>query len=813
MNDAQGNALYVNQGAGTPDNKGGRIQNLPSGYIGGFIGNALHPGHVQRQLVANGEVMARFGDAPDSQSPPANASDVVKYVSTAEFNLNAPPLQLKGANLSAMSYTVVGGETLKSIARTVLGDSSLWWRIAEANGLAVSADGALTAGQTLSIPKLSLNANNSDTFQPYDPAKVTGSQDSVLPAPAGKGGGCGGFGQFIVAVVAVVVAVVTQQYYLAQYGWVGAAASGAAGSIASQVVGNAIGVQDGFSWKSVGISALSAGITQGVDVGNVIANAAIANVATQGIAVVTGLQDKFNWRAVAASAVGAAAGSAVGDQLGKSTLFEGWNPTAAAITAGTMRGFAAGTAAAIARGGRVVVQQVATDAFGNALGSSLAAGIGQMAGSASGTGEDRLGAFIEQNLGSWNQRQANYDQMVDAFGNPTAYDRDNDVLLAAGPGYSGGIGSGMSDRDTNIARMLSQANEPEAMGSVVPPYRVEIRGIGSTGLGNEDRWIPNGNSDLDGGTVVGRKMTQPEMDEFDRLNPGVNELGSGSINGIGEVENFFTFNPAGRAIQGAGSALYDTWTALPRAVMGVGNLARDAVGYASNAIAPQRSVLTGQPFPYQPKSAMLQSIQQQGVLGTLGAGITGAVRNAPGIGLIGALGSPNREWGNIGAQVLNSGAAMVGAAASMRGSSVGAPVTRSANPLSPVLEFDAYGNEIMYRSMSRDHYRHLLENGELFPTKETFISPDFGYAANYTQNDSVTVRFATKPGTSAALQEIGIAAGPRAAQALGLVERPGKWMQTNTRFKVEGDLMNTGLGQGPGVKIFNHGIVEFERVR
>ncbi|MEE9869144.1 MAG: hypothetical protein PBV86_00040 [Delftia lacustris] len=52
-----------------------------------------------------------------------------------------------------------------------------------AYGLAVSGDGELQAGQTLSIPKLALNANNADTFQPYDPSRVTGSLDSVLPAP------------------------------------------------------------------------------------------------------------------------------------------------------------------------------------------------------------------------------------------------------------------------------------------------------------------------------------------------------------------------------------------------------------------------------------------------------------------------------------------------------------------------------------------------------------------------------------------------------------------------------------------------------
>jgi YD repeat-containing protein len=127
VNDARGNALYVNQSAGTTADKGGRIQNEPGGYIGGFIGDAINPGHIQRQLVANGEVLARYGDAPDSENPP-RPGDVPKYVNTAEFHLNAPALKLRDTNFSAMSYTVVGGKTLKTIARNVLGDSGLGWR-------------------------------------------------------------------------------------------------------------------------------------------------------------------------------------------------------------------------------------------------------------------------------------------------------------------------------------------------------------------------------------------------------------------------------------------------------------------------------------------------------------------------------------------------------------------------------------------------------------------------------------------------------------------------------------------------------------
>ncbi|MDA8456976.1 LysM peptidoglycan-binding domain-containing protein [Acidovorax sp. GBBC 3334] len=266
VNDAQGNAIYVNQGAGHT----GRIQN-PGTYLGGWVGDSLNPGHVQRQLVAHGEVLARYGDAPDSENPPANAGDVPKYVSTAEFRLNAAPLHLKGANLDAIAYTVVGGETLKDIARNVLGDAKLWWRIAEANGLAVSGDGQLKAGQTLSVPKLALNANSVDTFQPYDPGRVTGSMDPLLPAPAGQDGGCGGLGKIIMVAIAVVVAVYAPQF-LTQLGAtgmftasgtvsaLGGAVGGALGSVASQVAGNVLGVQDGFSWKNVALSAIGGGV-------------------------------------------------------------------------------------------------------------------------------------------------------------------------------------------------------------------------------------------------------------------------------------------------------------------------------------------------------------------------------------------------------------------------------------------------------------------------------------------------------------------------------------------------------------------------
>ncbi|UMT96497.1 LysM peptidoglycan-binding domain-containing protein [Paracidovorax citrulli] len=228
-----------------------------------------------------------------------------------------------------MAYTVVGGETLKDIARNVLGDASLWWRIADANSLAVSGDGALTAGQTLTVPKLSLNANSVETFQPYDPSQAMGSMDPVLPVPAGKDGGCGAVGQLIVVIVSVVVAIYT-----------GGIAGAMLGNLAGQMVGNAVGVQDGINWKSVALSGISAGIAgeleglkafSGTDWQSVALRMGTANLITQGVGVATGLQSHFDWRGVAASAAGAAAGAAVGSALKDVTWLSGLGETGAAL--------------------------------------------------------------------------------------------------------------------------------------------------------------------------------------------------------------------------------------------------------------------------------------------------------------------------------------------------------------------------------------------------------------------------------------------------------------------------------------------------
>jgi filamentous hemagglutinin len=131
-----------------------------------------------------------------------------------------------------------------------------------------------------------------------------------------------------------------------------------------------------------------------------------------------------------------------------------------------------------------------------------------------------------------------------------------------------------------------------------------------------------------------------------------------------------------------------------------------------------------------------------------------------------------------------------------------------------VQDFDAHGNEIFYRSIPEPHVRLLQETGRLPATTETSIAALDSYAGSYR---GVLMKFTVKPGTSAQLQEIGIAANPAAAaQFPGMSVRTGKWMQTDARFKVEGfdkvgvDQMTTQLGQGRALDIFNSNIIHFE---
>ncbi|WP_246189959.1 LysM peptidoglycan-binding domain-containing protein [Pandoraea communis] len=401
VNDAQGHVLYVNQG-----------------------------GHTQRQLVVDGEVLGRYGDMINPDAPQDPNTGNPSFTNKADFSFGFQPINGKYPTGAPGAIAVQAGDMLESIAHSAYGDSKLWYLIAEANGLSGNSD--LRVGQSLTIPnRVSTIHNDSKTFKPYDPSQVIGDTTPNLPLPqADSGGGCGGLGTVIMIAVTVIVAVYTAGAAAYAMGAVQAAEGataaslsfgsamsagasamlggtavggltvtgatigglsaavgaasigGIAGSLAGQLAGVTMGAQNGISFNQLALSGLSAAIGAGVgsqiagaSIGASALRAAATNVALQGIGVVTGLQHSFNWTSVAASAAGGAVGGAL-NAGGASSISQSINNEIGGVLGRTVTGVLVGTAAglttSILRGGRVAMQQVATDAFGNALAQGLA---------------------------------------------------------------------------------------------------------------------------------------------------------------------------------------------------------------------------------------------------------------------------------------------------------------------------------------------------------------------------------------------------------------------------------------------------------
>ena len=139
------------------------------------------------------------------------------------------------------------------------------------------------------------------------------------------------------------------------------------------------------------------------------------------------------------------------------------------------------------------------------------------------------------------------------------------------------------------------------------------------------------------------------------------------------------------------------------------------------------------------------------------------------------------------------------------------PATQSKNPLNPVQQYDVYGNEIVYRTMSPEQFKQFERTGIMLATTETSVSPVLNYSSEY---DGITVKITVKPSTFSELEKIGIAVNEAAVKQLpSMSTQTGKWMDTNIRFKVESGQMTTQLGQGKGMEILNKNIVYFEKVQ
>ncbi|WP_443751354.1 hypothetical protein [Asticcacaulis solisilvae] len=211
---------------------------------------------------------------------------------------------------STSSFTALGGESLQDVAQNLWGDSSLWYILADANGL--YADTTLSAGQTLRIPAKPANIhNNASTFKVYDPADTMGNTKPTQPQPPQRDSGCGFVGEVIMIAIAVIVTAIVapemEGYLVGQAANAAAATAWAAtGSIAEADIAYASTVAAGATLGQAVVAGAVAGLAGGL--------------ASQGFAVAAGMQKNINWNAVAMGTISGAVGGAFGHWLPGSGL-------------------------------------------------------------------------------------------------------------------------------------------------------------------------------------------------------------------------------------------------------------------------------------------------------------------------------------------------------------------------------------------------------------------------------------------------------------------------------------------------------------
>ncbi len=416
----------------------------------GYIGN---DGTDDVSLAAS--IAERQAATPASPGYFRNGTTSGSYHSDFAQGLEA--INSYGQGAAGGSYTARAGDTLQSLAAQVWGDASLWYKLAEANGLGAAA--ALFEGQTLTIPAgVQRNTHSAGTFQPYDPAERLGDLAPGAPRPKGKN--CGVMGQILLAVVAVAVAIALPHVFTALApsafgggiigGAVSGAIGGAAGSVVSQGVGLATGIQQDFSFKGVALAALGGAVGGGLGgwgdaakVGIKVANKAglavstldkvgaflgsggvlgtvarglVSGAATQGIAYATGLQDKFSWAGVAAAGVGAAASWGAGALGGNQLIQTAASGIAQAATRSAITGNSFGDS---------LIAQL-PDIIGQAVGGAIAGGV---AGGGSSTAKDTANGKA---LGNPVSKNGGTDTVGEAYSDLVQYSAEERAAMLPG---------------------------------------------------------------------------------------------------------------------------------------------------------------------------------------------------------------------------------------------------------------------------------------------------------------------------------------------------------------------------------------------
>lgn len=103
-------------------------------------------------------------------------------VTSVDFDQNFRPINADYPGAAPTTYVVEQGDTLQAIAAKVWGDASLWYLLADANGLFGSEE--LVTHQRLTIPNKVTNFHNTaQTSRAFEPGLTMGNTEPTLPDP------------------------------------------------------------------------------------------------------------------------------------------------------------------------------------------------------------------------------------------------------------------------------------------------------------------------------------------------------------------------------------------------------------------------------------------------------------------------------------------------------------------------------------------------------------------------------------------------------------------------------------------------------
>ncbi|MBA2711692.1 MAG: hypothetical protein H0U57_14025 [Tatlockia sp.] len=278
--------------------KSRKDKNGQTSYItvaGKIIGDVqLNTDKSQRMNIYGGFTPA--GNLPNADSFFSRSNENQNAQNKAELILANSPQGNSG------TYTIHSGDSLDSIALQAYGDSSLWYLIADANGISDrQAASQFHTGQRLIIPAVAIKQHqNTNTHQVISNADILGDLSATLPIPTSFLSAFPShsnplFKKITIAAISVVATVIAAAVCATLGGALGASLSGGLGQILSlgmkvlsgQIMGtlgslaagftagvagnltgqglaNAFGLQKGLDLKSALITGLSTAVSTGV---------------------------------------------------------------------------------------------------------------------------------------------------------------------------------------------------------------------------------------------------------------------------------------------------------------------------------------------------------------------------------------------------------------------------------------------------------------------------------------------------------------------------------------------------------------------